>query len=79
MTAACAQQALFLLFFSLLKNEKHNLEHKSYEEQMRGLEWFGLEKTQGRPYCSLQQPERKWGSVSSARQLVIGQRKITSS
>lgn len=30
-TEDCAQQSLFPLSFSLLKNEEHNLEHKSYE------------------------------------------------
>ena len=38
------------------------LENKSYEECLRELWFFSLEKTeaQGRPYWSLQLPERKF-------------------
>ena len=35
------------------------LENKSYEEQLRELGLFSLEETEGRPYCSLQLPERR--------------------
>jgi len=36
-----------------------NLENKSYEEQLRELGLFSLEESEGRPYCSLQRPERR--------------------
>jgi len=35
------------------------LENKSYEEQLRELGLFSLEEAKGRPYCSLQLPERR--------------------
>jgi len=35
------------------------LEHKSDEEQLRELGLFSLEEAEGRPYCSLQLPERR--------------------
>jgi len=35
------------------------LENKSYEEQLRKLGLFSLEKAERRPYCSLQLPERR--------------------
>jgi len=35
-----------------------DLEHKSYGKQLWELGLFSLEKVQGRPYCSLQLPER---------------------
>jgi len=35
------------------------LENKSYEERLRELGRFSLEETWGRPYCSLQLPERR--------------------
>jgi len=36
-----------------------SLENKSYEEWLRELGLFSLEKAEGRPYCSLQLPERR--------------------
>jgi len=35
------------------------LENKSYEEKLRELGLFSLEEAEGRPYCSLQLPERR--------------------
>ena len=35
------------------------LKHKSYGKQLWELGLFSLEKVQGRPYCSLQLPERR--------------------
>jgi len=35
------------------------MEDKSYEEQLRELGLFSLEESEGRPYCSLQVPERR--------------------
>jgi len=37
------------------------LENKSYEERLRELGWFksGEEEAEGRPYCSVQLPERR--------------------
>jgi len=35
------------------------LEHKSLEEWLRKLGLFSLEEAEGRPYCSLQVPERR--------------------
>jgi len=35
------------------------LENKCYEKQVRELGLFSLEEAEGRPYCSLQLPERR--------------------
>ena len=35
------------------------LEHRSYGEQLREMKLFSLEEAQGRPYHSLQLPERE--------------------
>jgi len=35
------------------------LENQFYEEQLRELGLFSLEESEGRPYCSLQLPERR--------------------
>jgi len=35
------------------------LENKSYEERLRKLGLFSVKEAEGRPYCSLQLPERR--------------------
>jgi len=35
------------------------LENKSYKERLRELGLFNLEEAEGRPYCSLQLPDRR--------------------
>jgi len=37
----------------------NGLENKSYEEGLMELGLFSLEEAEGRPYCSLQLPERR--------------------